>query len=124
CALVWPSAVLKEIAESEYPEMGDRRGHGGEPMTSLLRAIAPDSLRMDLCKPGELSSLGDFSVVNSQKARFSGHSVNLMLDLSEVSDSGTTGDGRQASAETGKLLLDRLVTWGVDLVAAFKRLPT
>jgi creatinine amidohydrolase len=119
-AIVWPSQVLQQIAAGQLPGFAEIRGHGGEPMTSVMLAIAPDAVRMDLAVPGRLRDLGAFQVEASMRARFRTYPLNLCVDVDQVSDSGVTGDARDASASRGAPLLETLVAWGIDLVREFR----
>lgn len=121
--MVWPSQVLGRLAAEAIDDLPNRRGHGGEPMVSVISALVPDAVRMDLARPDQLASLGAFGVTGSQSSSFETHPVNLMLDVKEVSDTGTTGDPTHVDASTGQLLLDRLEDWGCRLLQAFSELP-
>ena len=119
-AIVWPGQVLQQMAAASLPAFEQVRGHGGEPMTSVMLAIAPDAVRMDLAAAGRLSDLGAFQVEASMRARFRKHPLNLCVDIDQVSASGITGDPTGASAQRGAPLLEQLVAWGIELVRAFR----
>jgi creatinine amidohydrolase len=119
-AIVWPSQVLQQIAAAQIPGHAEMRGHGGEPMTSVMLAIAPDAVRMDLAVPGRLRDVGAFQVEASMRARFGKYPLNLCVDVDQVSESGVTGDARSASAARAAPLLEALVAWGIDLVREFR----
>jgi creatinine amidohydrolase len=122
-AIVWPSQVLQQIASAAArPGFAEARGHGGEPTTSVMLAIAPQAMRMDLAVPGRPRDLGAFQVEASMRARFRRYPLNLCVDIDQVSATGVTGDPRAASAEVGASLLEELVAWGIDLVRAFRAL--
>ncbi|MGE5542118.1 MAG: creatininase family protein [Bacillota bacterium] len=120
---VWPGEITRKLAEEELKAHPEVLGHGGEPMTSLIMAIAPHTVRKDLAaeSPQKHSAIGRFVVRNSVQSTFEGHPVRLYLDVDQVSKTGQTGDPRGASAEFGQRLLDHLVAWGVDLVEELKR---
>ncbi|MCL2609584.1 MAG: creatininase family protein [Treponema sp.] len=77
-------------------------GHGGEGETSIMMAVRPELV--DLSKAE--------ARIPEKVIRFS-EKVNIVHDLSEVSDTGAIGDPTKASIEKGRLMMDTLV----DLVA-------
>ena len=83
-------------------EVWNGLGHGGEGETSIMMAIRPDLV--DLSKA--VARIPEKVIRLSEK-------VNMIYDISEVSDTGAIGDPTKATVEKGKLMLDTLV----DLVA-------
>ncbi len=122
-AIVWPSQVLQQMASAAPPPgFAEARGHGGEPTTSVMLAIDPEAMRMDLAVPDRPRDLGAFQVEASMRARFGRYPLNLCVDIDQVSATGVTGDPRAASAAVGAPLLEALVAWGVELVREFRKL--
>jgi creatinine amidohydrolase len=76
--------------------------HAGRIETSMLLALAPDRVRMDLAEPGNLTPLPELLPL------LRGRGVRL------ASPNGVLGDPRPATAEEGHALLARLTA---DLVA-------
>ena len=119
---VWPSSIIRQIAvQSIFKQTPEVIGHGGQPMTSIIQAIEPDAVRLDLASNDAkvLKSSGQFNTLNSTSSLFHGYKVNRYVEIHEVSDSSQTGDALAGSAEIGKQLLDELLTWGTKLVNAF-----
>jgi creatinine amidohydrolase len=122
-AIVWPSQVLQQLATATpRPGFAEARGHGGEPMTSVMLAVDPDAVRMDLAVADRLRDLGAFQVEASMRARFRKYPLNLCVDIDQVSGTGVSGDPTGASAQWGASLLEELVAWGVELVREFRRI--
>jgi creatinine amidohydrolase len=78
--------------------------HGGEWETSMLLAVAPDLVRM---KDAVAGYTGD---LESGLERFFTEGVDALTDT------GVIGDPAKASAEHGRIYLDRLVELAVDLI--------
>jgi creatinine amidohydrolase len=119
-AIVWPSRLLRLIAERDYPERVAAQGHGGEPTASVIAALAPDALQR-IADNRAIRRIGRILPLTSQSARFEDLPVNLCLDWHEVSSSGATGDSSGADAEWGRVLLNELVRWGVRFVDHFRQ---
>lgn len=121
---VWPSQVLHRLAAEMYRDEVGLMGHGGEPMTSVMMALRAEDVRRDLVPDAlqKLSPVGNLQVQNSSQSSFRGQPLQLFLDVREVSETGQTGDARRASAEKGKVLLEKVIAWGVELVNEFKRM--
>jgi creatinine amidohydrolase len=119
---VWPSRIINQMAsKSIFKERPEVIGHGGQPMTSIIQAIMPDAVRLDLAPKGanNLKSSGQFNTLSSTSALFQGYKVNRYIEIHEVSDNSQTGDARAGSSEIGQKLLDELLDWGIKLVNAF-----
>ncbi|MFB6104093.1 MAG: creatininase family protein [Halobacteriaceae archaeon] len=69
-------------------------GHAGRVETSVLQAVAPDTVRDDRREPGA-DAWGEWVA-----------GVNLAVDTIEFTETGVVGDPTQADAATGEALLD------------------
>lgn len=119
----WPGRVLRKLGDEFYKDRPEVLGHGGEPMTSVIMAVAGDDVAtdriLDTClKP---NTIGKFQVQDSSNSIFKDCPVNLYLDMIKVTPTGQTGDAHSASAELGKALVERTITWGVEMVHEFKK---
>lgn len=119
----WPSRVLRKLGDEFYKDRPEILGHGGEPMTSVIMAIAgydvvTDEV-LDTCV--KVKSIGNFQVQDSSNSKFNDCPVNLYLDMKEINPNGQTGDARVGSAELGKVLLERTIKWGVEMVYEFRK---
>lgn len=101
-------AVSRVTAESRkvlawWPRVPGGDAHAGDTETSMMLALAPDLVRIDLAEPGRTEPIAD--LIDDLRAG----------GVKAVSPSGVLGDPSQASASHGRALLTRLT---VDLVAA------
>ena len=119
-AAVRPSQLVHQMAAGLYDNFNQVKGHGGEPITSILLALSPDDVRMDLARKDRPADFQGCTVENSNNSRYKAMPVKLYLDMNQVSGTGTTGDPTNASAERGKILLERLIDWGIDFVRHFQ----
>ena len=78
--------------------------HAGHSETSLMLAIAPDVVRLDLAEPGVLSPMSEIlgSLVEG--------------GLIGVSDNGVLGDPTTANAEDGHEILRKLVAGAIEAI--------
>jgi creatinine amidohydrolase len=88
--------------------------HADERETSVLLAIAPDLVRIDLARPdyGKEPSPGIFSTPTTMQSTDAG--------AADYSETGAFGDPTLASAEKGRVILDAMIGDLVDgLIALF-----
>lgn len=92
----WNAAAesLKELRESELGGMG----HAGELETSLVLATRPELVHMDLAVAGGKWPTSAFLA----KDMLRGGSASVSPTFAELSDIGTVGDPRSATAEKGE----------------------
>lgn len=119
---VWPFGLMSQMARGSDRYSAEKAGHGGQPMVSIIKAVAPDDVRLEGAEPDHLSNWGDFAVQTSNKASFKGKPFGLYVDIASVSASGTTGDPRGASEEWGHQLLEAALDWVAEAVTAFRKL--
>ena len=86
--------ALLSRARSRGAVPGDAGGHAGELETSLMLALAPNLVKVDLIEPGYTGPLDDAAV-----SLFFGTGVHAL------SANGVLGDPRGASAEAGRAYL-------------------
>jgi len=100
------TAVTQLVSEGREVSMFEPRWvgepHAGRTETSMLLALDPDRVRMDLAEVGNLSPLPDLLPLLRGRG------------LRVASPNGVLGDPRRATAEEGRTLLGRLTA---DLVA-------
>jgi creatinine amidohydrolase len=85
-------------------------GHADEHETSLMLAIAPDSVRLGLARPNYGNALGSPKTVFYQPTIFSGEPTSGI----DYSEQGARGDPTLATAEKGRQALDAMIE---DLVS-------
>lgn len=122
-ALVWPSELARKAAQELGIPEGDL-GHGGEPTTSMMLAIASDCVRMDLAVAGRLPCRGDLKLRSSSRAELKGIPMGWYVQVSDWSPTGVSGNPLGATAERGWRMLERvceMVREVVLFLAAEKR---
>ena len=89
----WPrSSAVEGVDHSVAPD-----AHAGWVETSLLLALAPDLVRGDLAEAGDRRPLAEVA------------GALFQAGVASVSANGVLGDPAGASAQTGRILVDRLV---------------
>jgi creatinine amidohydrolase/Fe(II)-dependent formamide hydrolase-like protein len=86
-----------------WPRVEGGDAHAGATETSMMLAITPELVRMELAEPGRTEPIGELS----DELRSGG--------VRAVSRNGVLGDPRGATASHGRSILTRL---SIDLVAA------
>jgi creatinine amidohydrolase len=118
---VIPALYLWRIAYAEMPKLlGAEKAkavssHGADPLTSLGMHLFPERIRTDLIpepRSGKPEALG-LPFMGWGSLSFQGAEVTVPIEYDAVSPNGLgTGDPRLCSAESGKLIADRLVEIG------------
>lgn len=118
CLNIWqigPPAFWREI---HGDNAGAARGHGGDPLTSVYLHLMPEKVRTDLIATRAGRSAFGMTPSGVNAASFDGVTVNLPLDVTDVTDNGIiSGDPRLSSAAIGK----RICEFVVDTTARFVR---
>jgi creatinine amidohydrolase len=123
--LVMPSLYLWRIAYALMPGLlgaehaAKVAGHGADPLTSLGLHLMPEIWRPDMipaATPLKRDPLLDLPFTGLGTASFEGAEVGLPNEYDDVYTKGVAkGDPRLCSAESGKLIADKLA----DIVARF-----
>lgn len=123
--VLWPSLLISRWWVPElYAGSEAAIGHGGEPKASIMLFITPDDMRMDLTEKDLLREFQGLQPQSSTRALFRGLPIGLYLDIDEVSETGIKGDPQIADQDRGKVLLERLVQYGVEFVTHFRDMDT
>lgn len=111
-----PDSLWRELHGSNAAAA---RGHGADPLTSLMLHFTPDLVRRDLIARADRSeAFGMPTQSHFSGIDFAGAPVDLPLDVTEVASNGIgSGDAGLASAEIGLAMAD----WTTAHVAAFLR---
>lgn len=122
---VIPSLYLWRIAYGFMPELfgadyaGKAAGHGADPLTSLGLHLSPELMRKDLipeAKPLKRDPQLGLPFTGLGAASFDGAEIAMPHAYDEVYNAGVDkGDPRMSSAETGRVLTEKLV----DVTARF-----
>jgi len=115
--------IMQSVAKDLYPDLAKVHGHGGEPGVSARLFLCPEDMRLDLAARSETRAYHGLKVsgttVQQGVARWTLH-----LDFGDTNPSGGSGDAQSTDAGHGKTIRDRLVACGIDIVEAFRKIPT
>ena len=109
----------KKIAEGRFT-------HAGEIMTSVMLAVAPDTVDHARMAPGKVRSPegSAFRVINSLgETDFMGSVQTIFQDIRQVTDSGILGDPTAASADKGEAIIETINRYAGAFIAEFQKLP-
>lgn len=100
--------------------------HAGEIMTSVVMALRPDTVIKEKMAADAPRSPVDsaFRVKNTLgDTGFKGSVQTIYQDIRDITDTGTMGDPCPATVEKGQMLIDLMLDYIRDYLAAFQTLP-
>lgn len=104
-----------ELMKQLFPAGG--AGHGGGMMAALYLHLIPESCRMDLATAGKLHDFHGLKVTGLNTVDFKGYPIGIHFNYDEITDpTGVVGDGREATAEKGKIWFDHIVEGAAGFV--------
>jgi creatinine amidohydrolase len=124
--LVIPTLHLWRVAGALHEELGgnpDSLGHGGDPVWSVARYLAPELCHPDRARPriGEPTFLG-LAVTGFGTVRCAGVEFAAPIEVEEIAPGGVAcADSREGSAELGGRIVTRLVEAGAAMVLQLKK---
>ncbi|HET7265716.1 MAG TPA: creatininase family protein [bacterium] len=117
--------IMRAVSKDLYPDLAAVHGHGGEPGVSARLYLCPEDMRLDLAaSAGETRGSYHGLPVSNTTVKHGGASWTLYLDFGDTNPTGGTGDASQASAARGKVILDRMVDFGAEVIEQFRTIPT
>ncbi len=127
--VLMPSLYLWRIAYALLPGLiGPEKaravsGHGADPLSSLGLHLLPELQRPDLVPDGQAlkhDSVLDLPYSGLGAVNFEGAEIGMPMEYDDAYHDGVAGgDPRLSSAETGRVLSDRLVEVAARFVAHF-----
>jgi creatinine amidohydrolase len=122
---VWK--LVNDLAVAPENGIAERRfTHAGEAMTSVVMALAPETVvaeRIAADKP-KSPSQSAFKVKNSLgDTEFQGSVQTLFLDLRHITETGTMGDPSAASPQKGQTLTEKIAAYTRGFIKEFQKLP-
>lgn len=117
------SFVTAEFKKDLYGKDVEKLGHGGDLMGSLNLCLWPEDVNIKATAPQNRMHQG-FYMQGLAEMKFKDTSVNFYLDMDEISPDGTMGDPSIARADRGERMMERIVSYGVEFVQAFKKMKT
>jgi creatinine amidohydrolase len=122
---VWK--LVNDLAAAPENRIKERRfTHAGEAMTSVIMALAPETVAVAKIAAGRPKSPpgSAFNVKNSLgETEFQGSVQILFQDLRHITESGTMGDPSAASPEKGRHLTERIVDYTKAFIRELQQLP-
>lgn len=115
--------VMQAVAKDLYPDLAAVFGHGGEPGVSARLFLCPDDMRLDLAVKSEPTLFHGLKVSGTTVQQGASR-WTLYVNFDETNPSGGTGYPFDANAERGKRIMERMLDYGVEVVEAFRRVPT
>lgn len=122
-ANIWLPPVMQAVAKDLYADLKSVHGHGGEPGVSTRLYLCPDDMRLDLAVKSELKEYHGLDVVG-KTVKQGPASWAFYVPFHETHPSGGSGHPFDADPERGRIILDRMVDWGVQAVERFKGVRT
>lgn len=106
---LWQSIPDALWTELHGARVGQARGHGGDPITSVYMHLFPNLLRPDLARPSSRAQAFGLASGGVGNVRFEGMPINVPLNCDEVNPDGMLGgDPTLASAEIGRRIVEHL----------------
>ncbi|HCJ58934.1 creatininase family protein [Lutispora sp.] len=107
-----------QMKEELYGENASRcMGHGGEPVTSVMKYLRPDDIRMDLVdEMDRVYKWQDFELANIGKTNIAGMEASIYFNIKDATNQGCLADPRYGNAEIGKKIFERMVEVGCEFV--------
>lgn len=99
--------------------------HAGEIMTSVILALRPETVKTEKIMADSAKSPDGslFKVKNSLgDTDFMGSVQTVFRDIRQVTDTGTLGNPKSASAEKGEKLLDMIISYSKAYLQEFRKL--
>ncbi|MBB5695191.1 creatininase family protein [Muricoccus pecuniae] len=126
CFYLWKvaGALLPDVVGAERARRS--AGHGADPLGSIALHLTPERMRMDLV-PAERAPPGTclgLPFIGWGAVSFDGAEINVPAEYDGPSPEGLqSGDPRLCSAETGRELVERLVSIGAGFVRHLAERP-
>lgn len=115
-----PWQLSNHVAGEVYGETKGIFGHGGEVTLSVMMALRPGAIDRARLDRASFRQIGPFRAASASRVTFEGFSIGLYTDTEELSPSGTSGNGLDASEEKGRRVLDRMADYSVRCIAALQ----
>jgi len=121
---VWK--LVNDLAAAPESGILERRfTHAGEAMTSVMLALAPETVVFDKISADRVKSpaASAFAVKNSLgETGFQGSVQIIFQDIRQVTDTGTMGDPSAASSEKGAALIEQITGYARAFIEEFRKL--
>lgn len=118
---VYPWSIGYAVMRDTYDDATAVYGHGGEPETSAMMAMFPDDVVTDLMTARDPNMSGPFKPRRDNLIEIPGQTAGgtVYLDYTDLFPNGVTGDPSAASAERGRVWIERVVGYAIAFVKYF-----
>lgn len=120
---IYPWNLGYSLMRDTYEDVGTAYGHGAEPETSAMMAMFPEDVLRERMVVGRYQPFAGWNAQSYNKVEVPGHVVGgtVYLDSDEVAPNGVTGNPSVASAERGRLWIERVVGFAVAFVKQYDK---
>ena len=92
-------------------------GHGAEPVTSVMKYLVPDDIRMELVEEDDrVHQWQDFELTTIGKTKVAGVEASIYFNMIDATKQGCLADPHYGSAEIGEKIFERMVEVGCEFV--------
>ena len=121
---LWQSLPLK-FKEELYGENVNLLGHGGDPITSVMKYLKPQDMRMDLIKESDrVKEWEAFTIEHISKTKIKDIDVGIYYDMNEITKQGAMGDPHIGDSEKGEKIVNKLIDYCVEFAEKMKKSNT
>jgi creatinine amidohydrolase len=120
---VYPWAVGYALMRDRYDDPATAFGHGGEPEFSAMLAMFPELVQVEKAEAGGFVGVDGWKPRSYVEAEIPGHDLGgtVFWDAAAVNPVGVAGDVTLASADNGRIWLDRVLGYAVAYVEEYDR---
>lgn len=122
-ATFFPWGTIQAFCPPMYEDFAAVFGHGGEPETSVMQAVFPEHVRMDLAKADQYGTKWGIPVKSTSQMDFEGTPIEVYLQSQEITETGTRGNPLEASSDRGSVMIEQVVDRLVRFIGVFKGVP-
>lgn len=116
---LWQS-ITPEFKKELYGDVNPS-GHGGEPLTSVMKYLYPDDMRMDLLEEEEnRNKWDDLDITHISRVKIKDIEASFYFDMEQITSQGVMGNPKIGTPEIGEKIVNRLVSYGVEFVDKLK----
>jgi creatinine amidohydrolase len=120
----FPWGTIINHAPSYYDNFGAVFGHGGEPETSTALHLCAEMVDMARARSDSYAPFHGQPMKSANEPVIGKAAVSFWIENSEISTTNTKGDPTVGTADRGRALVDAAVEELVQVIEAFRALPT
>ncbi|MCT4564491.1 MAG: creatininase family protein [Maledivibacter sp.] len=113
---LWRS-LSQSFKDELYGKGVNPMGHGGEPITSVMKYLCPEHIKMNLLEEkDQKSSWQAMQVGGLSQVKIDDITTSIYFDMEDLSEQGVLGDPYIGNSEIGEKIINKLVQYGVKFV--------